>query len=117
MTTADVQRLCTELGLDAVGVTRAEPYDGTERHIRERRGPRLSGPPPSPTPEREASGRPERLRAGARGAAPAALGYGTPAPPPPRPGGRPPRSARRDGYATLREKLDELGRALGAPYR
>ena len=37
MTTADVIRLGEELGLDAVGVARAEPYGETERHIRERR--------------------------------------------------------------------------------
>src|SRR5207245_5799687 len=37
VTTAEVQRLGEGLGLDAVGVARAEAYAGTERHIRERR--------------------------------------------------------------------------------
>jgi len=34
---ADLQRLGEEIGLDVVGATPATPYDGTERHIRERR--------------------------------------------------------------------------------
>ena len=37
MLTEDVRRLGEELGLDAVGVARAEAYTETERHIRERR--------------------------------------------------------------------------------
>ena len=37
MTADDVRRLAERLGIDAVGVTRAEAYGATERHIRERR--------------------------------------------------------------------------------
>jgi hypothetical protein len=37
MTGEDVRRLGEELGLDAVGVARAEAYDDTERAIRDRR--------------------------------------------------------------------------------
>ena len=37
MRTDDVVRLGEELGLDAVGVARADAYTETERHIRERR--------------------------------------------------------------------------------
>ena len=37
MNTADVVRLGDELGLDAVGIARAEPYAETERQILERR--------------------------------------------------------------------------------
>jgi len=37
MTTAEVERLGEELGLDVLGVTRAEAYVETERHIVERR--------------------------------------------------------------------------------
>ena len=43
MTTADVQRLGAELGLDAVGVDAGRAYEGTERHIRERRARGLFG--------------------------------------------------------------------------
>jgi epoxyqueuosine reductase len=117
MTTADVQRLCTELGLDAVGVTRAVPYDATERHIRDRRARGLFGRLRFTTTEPEVSCHPERLLDNARTVVSAALCYWTPEPERPRHGGRLPRYARRDGYATLREKLDELGRALDAPYR
>ena len=37
MNAAEVVSLGQELGLDAVGITRAEAYVQTERHIRERR--------------------------------------------------------------------------------
>jgi epoxyqueuosine reductase len=117
MTTADVQRLCTELGLDAVGVARAEPYDGTERHIRERRARGLFGRLRFTTVRPEVSCHPERLLEGARSVVSTALCYWTPELERPPRSGRLPRYARRDGYATLREKLDELGRALRAPYR
>jgi len=117
MTTADVQRLCTELGLDAVGVTRAEPYDGTERHIRERRARGLFGRLRFTTVRPEVSCHPERLLEGARSVVSAALCYWAPELEAPPRSGRLPRYARRDGYAALREKLDELGRALDAPYR
>src|SRR5262245_31383566 len=43
VTTAELQRLGEELGLDAVGATRAEAYASTERHIRERRARGLFG--------------------------------------------------------------------------
>ncbi len=123
MTTADVQLLCTELGLDVVGVTRAEPYDGTERHIRERRARGLFGRLRFTTVRPEVSCHPERLLDGARSVVSAALCYWAPEAEPPgkqrRPSrwGRLPRYARRDGYATLCERLDELGRALDTPYR
>jgi len=37
MTREDVLRLGSELGIDALGVTRAEAYVDTQRHIVERR--------------------------------------------------------------------------------
>ena len=37
MTAAELSRLASELGLDVVGAAPAEPYEETERHIRERR--------------------------------------------------------------------------------
>ena len=37
MTAHELERLAAELGLDAVGAAPAEPYEDTERHIRDRR--------------------------------------------------------------------------------
>ena len=37
MQQAELSRLAVQLGLDAVGAAPAEPYEETERHIRERR--------------------------------------------------------------------------------
>ena len=117
MTTAEVQRLGLELGLDAVGVTRAEPYAGTERHIRERRARGLFGRLRFTTAHPEVSCHPELLLADARSVVAAALCYYAPEPALPEGHGRLPRYAWHDGYAALRERLDGLGRALGAPYR
>jgi epoxyqueuosine reductase QueG len=37
MTAAELTLVGEELGLDAVGASPAEPYEATERHIRDRR--------------------------------------------------------------------------------
>ena len=37
MTASELDRLAEELGLDVVGAAPVEPYDETERHIRDRR--------------------------------------------------------------------------------
>jgi len=117
MTTDDVQRLGAELGLDAVGVARAEPYAETERHIRERCARGLFGRLRFTTAHPEISCHPENLLEGAQSVVSAALCYWLPEPEL-RPGhGRLPRYTWHDGYAELREKLDALGRALAAPYR
>ena len=117
MTTADVQRLGRRLGLDAVGVARAEAYDGTERHIRERRARGLFGRMRFTMAQPDVSCHPERLLDGARSVVSAALCYYAPEPPRPPGHGRLPRYTWHDGYAELREKLDALGRELGGPYR
>jgi epoxyqueuosine reductase len=117
MITAEVQRLGAELGLDAVGVTPAEPYESTERDIRERRERGLFGALKFTTSQPEVSCHPERLLDGARSVVSAALCYWLPEPPRSSGQGRLPRYAWHDGYAELREKLDALGRALGAPFR
>ena len=117
MTTAEVQRLGAGLGLDAVGVALAEPYESTERHIRERRERGLFGALKFTTSRPEISCHPEGLLDGARSVVSAALCYWLPEPDRPPAHGRLPRYAWHDGYAELREKLDALGRALGAPYR
>jgi len=117
VTTSEVQRLAAELGLDAAGVTPAEPYESTERHIRERRSRGLFGRLGFTTARPEVSCHPETLLDGARSVVSAALCYWTPEPDAPPRSGRLPRYTRSDGYAELREKLDRLGRALGEPYR
>jgi epoxyqueuosine reductase len=118
MTTAEVQRLGLELGLDAVGVTRAEPYVETERHIRQRRARGLFGLLRFTTTHPEVSCHPEQLLDGeARSVVSGALCYWAPEPQRPERHGRLPRYAWHDGYAVLRDRLEALGEALGAPYR
>jgi epoxyqueuosine reductase len=105
------------LGLDAVGVARAEPYERTERDIRERKARGLFGRLGFTTTRPEVSCHPEKLLEGARTVVSAALCYYVPEPELPPGHGRLPRYAWHDGYAELREKLDALGRSLEAPYR
>jgi epoxyqueuosine reductase len=115
--TADVLRLGSELGLDAVGVARAEAYADTERHIRERKERGLFASLRFTTAHPEESCHPEALLPGARSVVSAALCYWRPEPPL-RPGeGRLARYAWSDSYATLRDRLGSLGRALGGEYR
>ena len=107
VTTEQVQRLAGELGLDAVGVTRAEAYTSTERHIRERRARGLFGRMRFTMARPEVSCHPETLLDGARTVVSAALCYYAPEPERPRgsrpaaavhlarPLRRPPREARR----------------------
>jgi epoxyqueuosine reductase len=117
VTSAEALRLGLELGLDAVGVARAEPYAGTERHIRERRARGLFGRMRFTMARPEVSCHPERLLPGARTVISAALCYYAPEPDRPPGHGRLPRYAWRDRYAQLRERLDALGRALGGEHR
>jgi epoxyqueuosine reductase len=65
----------------------------------------------------EESCHPEALLPGARTVVSAALCYYAPEPDRPAGHGRLPRYTWFDGYAELREKLDELGRRLGGAYR
>jgi epoxyqueuosine reductase len=117
VTAADLRLLGDELGLDAIGATRAEAYVETERHIRERRARGLFGSMRFTTAEPEVSCHPERLLEGASTVVSAALCYWEPEPPRPAGHGRLPRYTWYDGYADLRERLDSLGRILGGDYR
>ncbi|MBD0330233.1 MAG: tRNA epoxyqueuosine(34) reductase QueG [Thermoleophilia bacterium] len=117
MTDADLQRLGEELGLDVVGAAPAEPYEDTERHIRERRARGLFADMRFTMAQPERSCHPERLLPGARTVVSAALCYYAPAPARGPGEGRLPRYTWHDAYAALREKLDALGRALGGSYR
>jgi epoxyqueuosine reductase len=117
VTTSEVQRLGEELGLDAVGVTRAEAYVETERHIRERRARGLFARMRFTMAQPEVSCHPERLLDGARTVVSAALCYYAPAPHRPAGFGRLARYTWLDHYAELRRRLETLGRALGGSYR
>jgi epoxyqueuosine reductase len=117
MTSAELERLSAELGLDVVGATPAEPYDATERHIRERRERGLFADMRFTMARPEESCHPERLLEGARTVVSAALCYYAEAPDPEPGQGRLPRYTWRNGYAELREKLDLLGGRLGGEYR
>jgi len=117
MLTEDVRRLGEELGLDAVGVARAEAYTETERHIRERRARGLFADMRFTMARPEESCHPESLLPGARSVVSAALCYWRPEAPLTAGEGRLPRYTWEDGYAELREKLDAIGRRLGGAYR
>jgi epoxyqueuosine reductase len=114
---AELEQLAEELGLDAVGATPAVAYEGTERHIRERRARGLFADMKFTMAQPERSCHPETLLPGARTVVSAALCYYAPEPEQPAGAGRLPRYTWFDGYAELRAKLDELGRRLGGEYR
>jgi len=114
---AALQALARELGLDAVGAARAEPYADTERHIRERRARGLFADMRFTMARPEESCHPEALLPGARTVISAALCYWLPEPERPDGHGRLPRYTWFDAYARLRQKLDDLGRRLGGSYR
>ena len=117
MTAAELDRLAEELGLDVVGAAPATAYEETERHIRERRARGLFAEMRFTMARPEVSCHPESLLPGARTVISAAHCYYAEEPPL-RPGeGRLARYTWHDGYAQLRERLDELGRRLGADYR
>ncbi len=110
-------RLADELGLDAIGAARPEPYAGTERDIAERKARGLFVDMRFTMAQPEVSCHPEGLLPGARSVISAALSYYAPGPEHAPGEGRLPRYTWSDRYAELREKLDELGRRLGGAYR
>ena len=117
MTTDDVCRLGDQLGIDAIGVTRAEPYTGTERHIVERRERGLFAGMKFTMARPDESCHPESLLPGASSVISAAACYWAPESPLGRGEGRLARYSWEDAYEGLRERLDELGRQLGGNYR
>jgi epoxyqueuosine reductase len=117
VTTVELRRLADELGIDVIGAARAEPYEDTERHIRERRDRGLFADMRFTMARPEISCHPETLVEGARSVVSAALCYYAPGPEPGPGEGRLPRYTWTDAYAELRRKLDELGRRLGGRYR
>ncbi|MFL5925926.1 MAG: tRNA epoxyqueuosine(34) reductase QueG [Gaiellaceae bacterium] len=117
MTTDDVRRFAQELGIDALGVTRAEAYTETERHIVERRERGLFAGMKFTMARPEQSCHPETLLPGARAVLSAASCYWAPEAPLERGEGRLARYTWTDAYERLREQLDALGRRLGGHYR
>jgi epoxyqueuosine reductase len=117
MTARELERLAAELGLDAVGAAPAEPYEETERHIRERRARGLFADMKFTMARPEVSCHPETLLPGARTVISAALCYYAPGRSPTPGEGRLPRYTWSDAYAVLRERLDALARRLGGSYR
>jgi len=117
MTPDDVLRLGAELGIDALGVTRAEAYVQTERHILDRRERGLFAGMKFTMARPEQSCHPESLLPGARSVISAAACYWAPESPLEAGEGRLARYTWADTYDALREQLDELGRRLGGNYR
>src|SRR5207247_3493548 len=117
MNAAELEQLANEIGIDVVGAASAEPYEETERHIRDRRARGLFADMRFTMAQPETSCHPESLVPGARTVVSAALCYWTPEPVPGTGHGRLARYAWSDRYAELREKLDALGRELGGSYR
>ena len=117
MTAAELDRLAEELGLDVVGAAPASAYEETERHIRERRERGLFADMRFTMAQPEVSCHPETLLAGACTVVSAAHCYYVPEPPLEPGEGRLARYTWYDGYAVLRERLEELGRRLGGDYR
>ena len=117
MNAAELEQLADELGIDVVGAAPAEPYEETERHIRDRRARGLFADMRFTMAQPEISCHPEQLLPNARTVVSAALCYYADEPERLPGQGRLPRYTWYDAYADLRGKLDELGRRLGGDYR
>src|SRR5919108_2073668 len=113
VTQRELERIARELGIDVVGAAPAEPYEETERHIRERRARGLFARMRFTMAQPDVSCHPESLLPGARTVVSAALSYFAPAPEPGPGEGKLPRYTWKDYYGDLRGKLDELGRRIG----
>jgi len=117
MTVAELEGLARELQLDVVGATAAAAYAETERHIRDRRARGLFADMRFTMAQPEISCHPEALLPGARSVVSAAYCYYVREPHLVPGEGRLARYTWHDGYAVLRERLDDLGRRLGGEYR
>jgi epoxyqueuosine reductase len=117
MTATELERLAQELGLDVVGAAPATAYAETEEHIRERKARGLFADMRFTMAQPEVSCHPESLLEGAQTVISAAHCYYAPEPALEPGAGRLARYTWYDGYAVLRERLDELGRKIGGSYR
>ena len=102
VTTAELQGIAGELGIDVVGAAPAEAYAGTERHIAERRKRGLFADMRFTMARPEVSCHPETLLPNARTVVSAALCYYAPEPELEPGEGRLPRYTWSDAYAKLR---------------
>ena len=80
MKLAELSRLAEELGIDVVGAAPAEPYEDTERHIRERRERGLFADMRFTMARPDVSCHPETALAGGQTVVSAALCYYAPGP-------------------------------------
>ncbi len=115
--TPELKRRAAELGIDAIGVAHAAPYDGTERVIIERKERGLFGRLKFTTAHPEISCHPELLVPGARSVVAGALAFGGCEPERPAGYGRLPRYTWSNAYAELRAKLEQLAEIIGGEYR
>src|SRR5262245_44328950 len=106
VTTGEPERIADELGIDVVGAAPAEAYEGTERHIAERKARGLFADMRFTMARPEVSCHPESLLPNARTVVSAALCYFAPEPEAEPGQGRLPRYTWFDAYAELRQKLD-----------
>jgi epoxyqueuosine reductase len=112
--TEAVLAAAAEIGLDACGVTAAEPYVDAEQAILARRQQGLFADMRFTMAQPERSCHPETLLRNARSVVAVARSYARPEPAKPDdvPRGRLPRYTRRDEYAELRAGLRQLGERL-----
>ena len=115
MTTADVREVAADLGFDELGVARAEAYEATERHIRERRERGLFAGMKFTMAQPETSCHPETLLPGARSVVTAARCYWQPEAPLAPGHGRLARYTWDDAYAHLRGSSTSSAGASAAP--
>jgi epoxyqueuosine reductase len=112
-----LHEIARELGIDAIGVAAATPYERVEKAIAERHAQGLFADMRFTTARPELSCHPERLLEGARSVVSVALAYWEPGPAPGAGEGRLARHAWRDRYAELRSALEVLGKRIGGAYR
>lgn len=110
---ADVRTCGIAAGLDAVGVAVAEPFDGTRRHLEERKAAGLHGGMHFTYGDPARATDPGRALPGARAIVVGARRYRRADPPaPPEPAGAVARYARADHYGDLRRSLGAVAALL-----
>jgi epoxyqueuosine reductase len=117
VTREELDRLAAEIGIDVIGAAPAVPYAGTERDIVQRRERGLFADMRFTMAQPETSCHPETLLPGARTVVSAAHCYWYEEPPLEPGQGRLARYTWYDGYAVLRDQLQELGERLGGSFR
>jgi epoxyqueuosine reductase len=117
VTTEELERHASAIGIDVVGATPASAYGETEAHIAQRRARGLFADMRFTMAQPETSCHPETVLPNARTVVSAAHCYWYEEPPLAPGEGRLPRYTWYDGYGALRRQLDELGRRLGGAYR